>query len=107
MDIDIGDVATVRIRGGRREAQQKAEALEVRWRSEVAPHLAAANVEDLDGLSAKIAEAQALDASVKAKDAELQSLQVQIDSLIDSAQKLREALERKKACRAALGRRTS
>ena len=65
--------------------------------------LAAANVADLDGLSAKIAEAQALDASVKAKDVELQSLQAQIDSLIDSAQKLREALERKKACRAALG----
>jgi len=29
--------------------------------------------------------------------------QAQIDSLIDSAQKLREALARKKACRAALG----
>ena len=103
MDIDIGDIATVRIRGGRRDAQQKAEAMEVRWRSEVEPHLRAANVEDLDGLSAKIAEAQALDASVKAKDADVQSLQAQIDSLIDSAQKLREALKRKKACRAALG----
>ena len=81
MDIDIGDIATVRIRGGRRDAQQKAEAMEVRWRSEVEPHLRAANVEDLDGLSAKIAEAQALDASIKAKDVELQSLQAQIDSL--------------------------
>ena len=103
VDIDIGDIATVRIRGGRRDAQRKAEALEARWRSEVEPHLAAAKVADLDGLSAKIAEAQALDASIKAKDAELQSLQAQIDSLIDSAQNLREALERKKACRAALG----
>ncbi len=103
VDIDIGDIATVRIRGGRRDAQRKAEALETRWSREVEPHLAAANVADLDGLSAKITEAQALDASVKAKNAELQSLQAQIDSLIDSAQKLREALERKKACRAALG----
>ena len=60
------------------------------------PHLAAANVADLDGLSAKIAEAQELDASIKAKDAELQSLQAQIASLVDSAQKLREALDRAK-----------
>jgi chromosome segregation ATPase len=103
VDIDIGDIATVRIQGGRRDAQRKAEALETRWSREVEPQLAAANVADLDGLSAKIAEAQALDASVKAKNAELQSLQAQIDSLIDSAQNLREALERKKACRAALG----
>jgi Tfp pilus assembly protein FimV len=44
-----------------------------------------------------------LGASIKAKAAELQSLQAQIDSLIDTAKKLREALDRKKACRAALG----
>lgn len=103
VDIDIGDIATVRIRGGRGDAQRKAEALETRWSREVEPLLAAANVADLDGLSAKITEAQALDASVKAKNAEVQSLRAQIDSLIGSAQKLREALERKKACRAALG----
>ena len=101
MDIDIGDVANVRIRGGRRDAQQKAEAMEVRWRSEVEPHLAAAKVADLDGLSAKIAEAQALDASVKAKDVELQSLQAQIDSLADSTQKLarRSSAQRRAAPR--------
>ena len=103
VDLDIGDVATVRIRGGRRDAQRTAEAMEGRWRSEVEPHLAAAKVADLDGLSAKITESQTLEASIKAKAAELQSLQAQIDSLIDTAQKLREALERKKACRAALG----
>jgi len=103
VDIDIGDIANVRIRGGRRDAQQKAEAMEVRWTSEVQPYLRAAKVEDLDGLSAKIAEAQALDASVRAKHVELQSLQAQIDSLADSMQKLDEALKRKKACRAGLG----
>jgi hypothetical protein len=102
VDIELGDIATVRIRGGRREAQQTAESLETRWSREVAPHLAAANVADLDGLSAKIAEAQELDTSVRARDTELQSLQVQIASLGDSAQRLREALERKMACRAAL-----
>jgi AAA domain-containing protein len=103
VDIDIGDVATVRVRGGRREAQQAVGSLEARWSREVAPHLAAANVADLDGLSAKIAEAQELDTGVKAKDAELHSLQTQIASLADAAQKLREALDRRKACGAALG----
>ena len=103
VDIDIGDVASVRIRGGRREAQQVVESLEARWSREVAPHLAAANVMDLDGLSAKIAEVQGLDASITAKRAELQSLQSQIDGLTDSPQKLREALECQKACHAALG----
>ena len=103
IDVDIGGVATVRIRGGRREAQQTAESLEARWSREVAPQLAAAKVADLDGLNAKIEEAQELDSSVKAKDAELQSLDVQIASLADSAQKLREALERANACHAALG----
>jgi DNA repair protein SbcC/Rad50 len=103
IDIDIGDIANVRIRGGQRDAQQKVEAMEVRWRSEVEPHLRAANVEDLEGLSEKIAEAEALDASLTAKDVELQSLQEDIDSLADSMQKLDEALKRKKACSAALG----
>jgi hypothetical protein len=104
VDIDIGDVATVQIRGGRREAQQTVESLAARWNREVAPHLEAANVTDLDGLSAKIAEAQELDRSIRARDAELlQSLQNQIVSLADSAQKLREAFERRKSCHAALG----
>jgi hypothetical protein len=103
VDIDIVDVVTVHVRGGRRQAQYTAESLEARWGREVAPHLAAANVADLDGLTAKIAEAQELDTSAKAKDAELQSLQVQIASLVDSAQELRDAFDRRKACRDALG----
>lgn len=103
VDIDIGDVATVRVRGGRRDAQQAAESLEDRWSREVVPHLAAANVADLDGLTTKIAEARELDSGVKAKEAELQSLEVQIASLADSAQTLREAVDRREACHAALG----
>ncbi len=103
VDIDIGDVASVRVRGGRREAQQTAEDLEARWSREVVPHLIAANVTDLDGLSAKIAEAQELDTRVKTRGAELQSLQVQIASLVDSAEQLREAFDRSKVCHAALG----
>ncbi len=103
VDLDIGDVATVRIRGGRRAAQRNAAALEARWNREVAPHLAAAYVADLEGLSAKIAEAQDLDTSTKAKNSELQSFEVRIAALADAVQKLGEARERANACRAALG----
>jgi hypothetical protein len=103
VDIDIADVAIVRVRGGRREAQQTVESLEGRWTREVAPHFAAANVTDLDGLSARIAEAQELDTRVKANDAEVQSLQVQIDSFVDSDDKLRQAFDHSKTCRAAIG----
>jgi hypothetical protein len=103
VDIDIGDVATVHIRGGRRDAQETVESLEARWSGEVTPHLAAANVADLEGLSTKIAEAHALDTNIEAKNAELHSLQAQIDALADSGQRLRAALERSNACRAALG----
>ena len=92
IDIDIGDVATVRVRGGRRDAQQRVESLETRWSGEVALHLAAANVVDLDGLSAKIAEAQELESSVKAKDTELEALRAQIAALVDSAQRLRQGV---------------
>ncbi len=103
VDIEIGDVATLRIRGGRREAQQLVESLEARWSRQVVPHLAAAHVADLDGLGARFAEVQGLDTSITAKGAELQSLQFQIDALTDSPQKLHEALERQKAFHAALG----
>ena len=103
MAIGIGDVADVRIRGGRREAQETVRQLEKRWTDEVAPHLAAAAVEDLDGLASKVEEAQAVDAAIKMKDAELQSLQGELASLAGSAEKLSQALERAEACRVALG----
>ena len=103
VDIDIGKVATVRVRGGRREAQRTAESLEERWIREVVPHLAAAGVGDLDGLSARIGEVQELDTGIRAKDAELESLRAQIASLAGSGQRLREASDRVKVCRAALG----
>ncbi|MEP7310494.1 MAG: AAA family ATPase [Acidobacteriota bacterium] len=103
IDIDLGDVATVRVRGGRRDAQQRVESLEARWSREVAPHLAAANAVDLDGLSAKTAEAHELESSVQAKDKEVESLRTQLAALVDSAQRLREAFDRRTACHAALG----
>lgn len=103
VDLDIRNVATIRVRGGRRETQQTAELLAARWNSEVVPHLNAANVADLDGLTARIAEAQDLDSSIKVKNTELQSLEIQIASLIDSAEVLRDAIARRSACRALLG----
>src|SRR6058998_1072963 len=88
VDIGIGDVAQVQIRGGRRGAQEIVRDLDTRWSDEAAPHLAASGVEDLDGLAAKVEDAQALDAAVKIKDMELESLLGQLASLGDSAGKL-------------------
>ena len=39
VELAIGDIATVHVRGGRREAQEKARNLEDRWSREVEPHL--------------------------------------------------------------------
>jgi len=103
VEVAIGDVATVHVRGGRREAQEKAKGLEDRWKKEVEPHLLAGGLADLDGLDAKSREAQELDADIKAKDTELESLRPQLAALTGAAQALREASERAAACRAALG----
>jgi hypothetical protein len=103
VEVAIGDIATVHVRAGRREAQEKAKGLENRWRREVEPHLVAAGVTDLDALDAKSVEAQELDAGIKAKDAELESLSAQVAALNGAAGALREASDRAAACRAALG----
>ena len=103
VEVAIGDIATVHVRGGRREAQERARGLEDRWRKEVQPHLVAAGVTDLDGLDAKSREAQELDADVKAKDMEIESLRSQLTTFSGAAQALREASERATTCRSALG----
>ena len=69
VEIAIADIATVRVRGGRREAQDMAQGLENRWSREAVPHLIAAGVMDLEGLDTKIAAAQELDSGIRAKDA--------------------------------------
>jgi len=102
VSIGIGGVADVRIRGGRRQAQDTVRQLEKRWNDEVVPHLAAAAAEDLDGLALKVEEAQAVDASIKMKDAELRSLQAELASRAGSAEKLSQALERAQASLVAL-----
>jgi hypothetical protein len=103
VEIAIADIATVRVRGGRREAQERAQNLENRWSGEVVPQLVATGVTDLDGLDTKIAGAQELDASIKTKDAELESLRTQMAAFAGATAALREASDRGAACRAALG----
>jgi hypothetical protein len=103
VDIAIADIATVRVRGGRREAQQTAKGLETRWSREVEPLLSAAGVTDFEGLDAKIAEAQELDSGIKTKDAELDSLRTQVNEFAGTLEALREASDRVAACRALLG----
>lgn len=103
VEVAIADVATVRVRGGRREAQEKAQVLEDSWSRDVEPHLITASVTDLDGLDAKVAESRELDAGIKTKDTELESLRTQISALTGVAEALREASKRAAACRASLG----
>jgi hypothetical protein len=102
VEIAIVDVATLRVRGGRRETQEKVEAFDKSWARDVEPHLVAAGVTDLNGLDAKIAECRELDAGIKSKDAELESLSTQIAALAGAAEALREASSRAAICRAAL-----
>jgi hypothetical protein len=81
MEVSIGGIATIQIRGGGREAQRKAQTLEDRWKYEVQPHLEAAGVADLDALAAKAALAHELDAAIRFKDSEIASLQSQFAPL--------------------------
>ena len=103
LEIGITGVATFRVRGGRREAQARCATLENRWDQEVATHLLAAGVSDLDGLSAKVAEARELDAAIKQKDTDLKSLQEQIAPLSGVTDALRQAADHVQARREALG----
>jgi hypothetical protein len=101
VDVDLG-AAAVRVRGGRREAQRTVQGLEQQWEREVAPHLAAAGAGDLDALTARVEEARALDTSIAAKKAELESLRLQLTTLDGAADTLAEASRRAKSARAAL-----
>jgi hypothetical protein len=103
VELSIADLATVRVSGGRREAQSKARDLIDRWNREIGPHLIAAGASDIEGLEEQSAEAQELDAGIKEKNAEMESLRTQISELSGAAERLREATDRAEACRAALG----
>jgi hypothetical protein len=103
LEIRIADVATLRIRGGRPDARERVRTLEQQWTQEVAPHLAAAEVPDLDGLDSKIAEGAKLDAQVKEKNSETQAFEAQLAPLAEAARELQDATQHAAACRTALG----
>jgi hypothetical protein len=103
VEVRIAELATIRVRGGRRETQERVRALEVRWEHEVQPHLEAAGAADLDALDAKAAEARELDSRIKALEGELDSLQQQIAAFAGVAEALRQASARAADCRLALG----
>jgi len=103
VEVTIGDVATVRVAVGRREAQNTVRVLEERWQREVQPHLAAAAVTDIDGLDTKLTQSRELDADIRAKDVDIESLRTQIEALSGGAETLRAAEAAVKACRTALG----
>jgi DNA repair exonuclease SbcCD ATPase subunit len=103
VEVAIAEIASVRVRAGQREAQEKAEVLEERWRQEVVPVLTAAGVADIEGLDAKVTESRDLEAAVKAADTEIETLRAQIGGFAGAAEELREASRRAKAARAALG----
>jgi DNA repair exonuclease SbcCD ATPase subunit len=103
VELDIGDVATVQIRGGRREAQARVRTLQDRWRTEVEPHLAAAGVADLVALDAACEKARELDTPIRDKDIEAGALRTDIAGLAGAAGALQQATARAAACRLALG----
>jgi hypothetical protein len=103
VDIRISDVARVRVRAGRRDAQDRVHALERRWSLEVVPHLAAAAVTTFEALEAKVAEALELDAQIKAKDNVLDSIRSQMGPLADAADELMQATSHAEICCDALG----
>lgn len=102
VEITIADVATLRVRGGRREAQENARILEHRWNEEALPHFIRAGVTDIDGLETKVGEASDMDTALVKKDAEMEALRGQIASMAGAVDVLREMADLADTCRAAL-----
>lgn len=97
VEVRITNLAAVRVRGGKREAQETVRALESRWAAEALPHLTAAGAGDLDALDAKVSEARDLDIHLKSLEGDLESLQRQLTALAGAAEALRQASARRTA----------
>ncbi len=95
VEVGITNIATVRVRGGRREAQERVRSLEDRWAAEALPHLTAAGVEDLDALDGKVSEARDLDSHIKTLDGNLESLKHRLSALAGADEALRQASGRR------------
>jgi hypothetical protein len=103
LELTIAGIATIRVQGGRREAQARVAVLEERWKHEVQPHLLAAGVSDLEGLASKVEEARQLDGAIARQEADLRSLEEQISPLSGVEQKLRNETEFAEDLQRALG----
>ena len=106
VEVDVADLATVRVRGGRRETRERVRGLESRRDAEIQPHLEAAGVEDLEALEARMEEARALDSRIQSLEANLELLRRQIADLADVPEAFRYASTRVADCRAELGEGT-
>jgi DNA repair exonuclease SbcCD ATPase subunit len=106
VEVEFANLATVRVRGGRREAQERVRVLESRWDAEALPHLTAAGATDLEALEARMTEARELDSRIQSLDGELEALRRQITALAGAAEALRNASARAAACRLELGDET-
>jgi DNA repair exonuclease SbcCD ATPase subunit len=104
VDLEIRGVASVELRGGRREAQETLRALEQRWATELAPRLSAAGAADLNELDARLAEARTLESEIATTTTELATLQEQLAASTGAEGAQRAAVERLRTCRAALGK---
>ena len=102
IDIDIVDVAAVRIRGGKREAQERARMLEARWAAEAMPVLAAAAATTLSDLDIRLAEGRTLDAELLTKRTELAAIEEQLAESATVKKAQRQAAERVGTCQGAL-----
>ena len=103
VEIDIADVASLKVVGGNREAQERATALERRWQEEALPHLLAADVEDLEALERYVEETRGLDERIAAKLRERSRLQAEIEARQNAEEQLAAARAQFEETRAALG----
>jgi exonuclease SbcC len=99
VDLDLADVASITIQGGRRDALERVRQLEGRWAAEAAPHLNAARAADVDALDAAAAEARELESAISSKKNELRSIEEQMTALGDPDQARQRAFDEAEACR--------
>jgi hypothetical protein len=102
IDIELADVAAIRIRGGKRETQERARTLEERWAAEAMPLLTAARARTLGDLDVRLTEGRILDSELLRKRAELATLEEQLAGSAGGEETQRQAVERLRTCEAAL-----
>lgn len=81
VELDIPEVAQIKVEGGSKEAQERAAALEKRWQDEAVVHLQAAGVKDLEALSSYVEEARAIDQQIADANREISRLDGELQSL--------------------------